>query len=170
MAVITSVGSLGARRASSVGHRTARQYPDKKGYYETGPIDHVKRAIAILEQSRYPMEQVALARRSGYNATNSDAIQSWLMCLTFFDERVYEEDDSRLGLVGVHRMEDNTTTYNPNLSWVYSDRGSVDYETTEDIVNYILSGLSCRKAAVKAGVSVPIVAHIRRRMRKEGVL
>ena len=140
------------------------------GYHEEGPVEYARKAVEILESSATPMQQAILARESGYQSVNSDAIQTWLMCLTFLDERVYEEDDARLGLVGVHRDRDDTQLFDDSMTWAYSPSWSVPTDTILFVASEIKAGKTCRSVAEENGINRNVVDGVRKRMRKEGLL
>lgn len=140
------------------------------GYHDTGPVEYARRSIAILEASPTPMTQAILARKSGYQALNLGGIQTWLMCLTFLDDRVYEEDDARLGLIGVHRTPEDIQLFDDSMTWAYSPSWSLPVDTILFIASEISGGKTCRWIAEEYGINRNVVDRVRRRMKKEGVL
>ena len=140
------------------------------GYQDDGPVEYARKAVAILEASPTPLQQADLARKSGYKFESINAIQTWLMCLTFFDERIYEEDDARLGLVGVHRDAENAQLFDDSMTWAYSQYWSLPHETILFIASQIMLGKSCRVISEDNGINRNVVNGVRKRMRKEGLL
>ena len=159
--------AVGAERVNSRGYGEMGQ-PMRSGFLTEGPIECVRRAIDILESSDYPIPQEKLARKSGY--TNLASIQAWLMCLTFYDFRIYEEDDARIGLVGVHRGSNDEVLYDDTWAWLDDNHWSIGKDTLMDIAEQILDGKMCTVISHEMGEHKHVVERVKKRMKKEGMV
>ena len=74
-------------------------------FHSDGPREFVHKAISLLEASPEPMRQIDILRKCGYakpGPMKNTCSQSFFVCMTYSDVRVFETDDGLIGLVGVH--------------------------------------------------------------------
>ena len=94
-----------AERVNSRGYTYMQDLVEqpKKHHYD-GPICYMPKAIEILEQSPLLVGPQMLVQLASYANPSSKyvSISSFIVCLTYYDNRVFESDSGKIGLLGVH--------------------------------------------------------------------